>query len=89
MKHNNITYKFTYNLSTSFLIIIFIEQYEQQQELELKLNLPNRLDINEIIHRLANLNNLIFDYYIMLNERMIGPDIRVYKNNYYYKILPK
>ena len=69
MKHNNITYKFTYNLSTSFLIIIFIEQHEQQQqELELKLNLPNRLDINEIIHRLANLNNLIFDYYIMLNE---------------------
>lgn len=68
MKHNNITYKFTYNLSTSFLIIIFIEQHEQQQELELKLNLPNRLEINEIIHRLANLNNLIFDYYIMLND---------------------
>jgi hypothetical protein len=25
----------------------------------------------------------------MLNERMVVPDIRVYKNNYYFKILPK
>ena len=64
---DNSNFTFYFSHSNSFLTVHFYSLLKQQQ-LELKLDIPNRLHIDEIINRLSNAQDTLFNYLITYNE---------------------